>query len=31
MTVAMLRQNAEILLEVSENYEKVLQKKIYSI
>lgn len=26
MSLAMLRQNAEILLEVSENYENLLQK-----
>ncbi len=26
MSIAMLKQNAEILLEVSENYENLLQK-----
>ena len=30
MSLSMLKQNAEILLEVSENYEKVLLKKIMS-
>ena len=27
MTIAMLRQNAEILLEVAENYENLIEKK----
>ena len=27
MSIAMLKQNAEILLEVAENYENLLQKK----
>ncbi len=30
MSLSMLKQNAEILLEVSENYEKVLLKKSMS-
>lgn len=27
MSLALLKQNAEILLEVAENYEKILQEK----
>lgn len=27
MSIAILKQNAEILLEVSENYEKLLEKR----